>query len=528
MDRPTPVLFVLEGPVEDLLGGLESRFRLRVEDPPAGSRTYLDTFDGRLHAAERTLAFTPGPRTGTLELESLDGEHLRRARAKAPPAFAGDLPPGPLGETVAPWIDVRRLLPVAELRLQGPRVRVLDELDKTVVWIDVLTGTVAPPKGPQPWPGDSPDLASGDPAPLPPRLSVRPVRGYDEAFSDVVAALETDRGLLRAEEDLLTVALGVLGREPRGQGSKRVPELDPEMPAAVAVRTVHRELLKTIRANEKGTRLGLDPEFLHDFRVAVRRTRSALTQVQDVFPEADTERFKKELKWLGRATGPVRDLDVYLLKLPGYRQALGERVGPRLEPLGRFLAEHQELEQIELSEVLQSQRYRRLVTGWQAFLDRGSDDDAPNAHRPIREVVSARIRKLWRRVRERGRAITPETEASALHRLRIDGKKLRYLLELFGSLYPADEIRPLVRRLKKLQDNLGDFNDYEVQQRQLETFADLMVDEDLAPVPTLLAMGRLLEHLAQGQEREHRRFERRFRQFTSRENRRRFKTLFKD
>lgn len=525
MNRPAPVSFVLETPPEEVLGVLETRFPLRVEDPPSAPRTYLDTFDGRLHAAERTLAFTAGPRTGTLELESLDGEGIRRTRTKEAPVFAGDLPRGPLAEAVAPVIDVRRLLPVAELQIQGPRVRVLDELDKTVVRIEALTGTVAPADGPRPWPGDTPD-----PAPLPPRLLVRPVRGYDEAFQAVVATLETEPGLHRAEEDLLTLALGLLGREPRGQGSKRFPDLDPEIPAAEAARAVHRSLLATIRANEEGTRLGLDPEFLHDFRVAVRRTRSALGQVQGVFPEPDVERFKRELTWLGRATGPTRDLDVYRIKLAGYREALGDRVGPHLDPLGRFLAEHQEIEQTEMARALRSKRYRELLADWEAFLDRETPPEpasAPDANRPIREVTSKRIWTLWRRVHERGRAITPETEASALHRLRIDCKKLRYLLELFGGLYPADEIRPLVRRLKKLQDNLGDFNDYEVQQKRLETFADRMVDEDLAPVPTLLAMGRLLEHLARGQEEEHRRFAKRFRRFTSKGNRRRFRTLFK-
>jgi CHAD domain-containing protein len=528
MNRPAPVLLVLESPPEEVLRKLEERFPLRVDETPASPRIYLDTFDGRLHAADRTLAFTAGRGAGTLELGSLVGELLRRTRVREIPAFAADLPRGPLADAVAPLIDVRRLLPVAELRSEGPRLRLLDDLEKTVVRIEVLTGTVAPPDGPRPWPGEVPGSAL-DTAPLPPLLMVRPVRGYDEAFAAAVATLERELGLPRAQRDLLTVVLGALGRDPRGYGSKWAPELDPEMPAEEAARRVHRALLETIRANEEGTRLDLDPEFLHDFRVAVRRTRSALTQVKGVFPEPEVERFKNELAWLGQATGPTRDLDVYLLKLPGYREGLGDLGGSHLDPLRRFLAEHREIEQTKMAKVLRSKRYRELLEEWEAFLDRETPPEptaAPNARRPIREVVSARIWKLWRRVCQRGRRITPETEAADLHRLRIDCKKLRYLLELFGGLYPPDEIRLLVRRLKRLQDNLGDFNDYEVQQKRLEIFADRMVDEDLAPVPTLLAMGRLLEHMARGQEREHRRFEKRFGRFTSKGNRRRFRKLF--
>ena len=44
--------------------------------------------------------------------------------------------------------------------------------------------------------------------------------------------------------------------------------------------------LQTLRINEDGVRKDLDSEFLHDFRVAVRRTRSALSQIKGVFPAA--------------------------------------------------------------------------------------------------------------------------------------------------------------------------------------------------------------------------------------------------
>jgi len=537
MDRPTPILFELRIDPPEALARLKAVLSdgpstFLTDDPsPVATRTYLDTFDGRLHRAGRLLAFTPGRRGGRLELETLDGELVRRARSDEPHAFAEQLPPGPLAEEVVSVIAPRRLLPVAELRDPGVGLRLVDELDKTVVRLDLLGGTVAPGDGPWLW-GDRPPA----PAPMPPLLLVRPVRGYEEAFQAAISLLE-DRlaeELARATDDILTQALAVLGRGPRDYSSKLRLELDPEASAEAATREILWTLLATMRANEEGTRLDLDPELLHDFRVAVRRTRAVLGQVRGVFPAADVARFKKGFAWLGGATGPTRDLDVYLLKLPDYRAGLPRRIQPHLDPLGTFLQEHQRIEQAKLARLLRTKRYRTLLRDWEAFLKREpreeEQEEAPgteNARRPIRQVASERIWKAWQRVRRRGAKITSESEAAELHRLRIACKKLRYLLEVFRSLAPADQLQPPIQALKKLQDNLGDFNDYEVQQKRVAAFADQMVNEDLAPVPTLLAMGRLQARLDRGQRKERRRFEKRFRRFTSKDQRRRLEKLFK-
>ena len=74
---------------------------------------------------------------------------------------------------------------------------------------------------------------------------------------------------------------------------------------------LHR-LLDTMLANETGTREDIDSEFLHDFRVSVRRTRSAISQIKGVIPQKILDRFRPEFTWLGQITGPTRDMDVYL------------------------------------------------------------------------------------------------------------------------------------------------------------------------------------------------------------------------
>ena len=70
-----------------------------------------------------------------------------------------------------------------------------------------------------------------------------------------------------------------------------------------------------MRATLPGTIADVDSEFLHDFRVAVRRTRSLQRQLEPVFPPEPLAHFRSEFRWLQQATGPVRDLDVHQLDL---------------------------------------------------------------------------------------------------------------------------------------------------------------------------------------------------------------------
>src|SRR5512133_2304092 len=82
------------------------------------------------------------------------------------------------------------------------------------------------------------------------------------------------------------------------------------------LQTWYAEQLQAILANDAGTRLGADPEALHDQRVAVRRLRALLRLVRrldDAPPEL--EELRGELEWLGDRLGSVRDLDVMLSHL---------------------------------------------------------------------------------------------------------------------------------------------------------------------------------------------------------------------
>jgi CHAD domain-containing protein len=114
---------------------------------------------------------------------------------------------------------------------------------------------------------------------------------------------------------------------------------------------------------------------------------------------------------------------------------------------------------------------------------------------PLGPMVAKRIAKAQGRLLEHGRAITEESEPERLHDLRKDAKKLRYLIECFGSLFETAPRKTFVRRLKDLQDNLGEHQDAEVHIDQLAELAHDLHEARSVGVDALLAMGQLTESL---------------------------------
>jgi CHAD domain-containing protein len=410
---------------------------------------------------------------------------------------------------------MRRLLPVLHVEEEGLLVHILGAEEKTVARVRLLDSKVRVPG----------NLRTIE---LPSSLEIIPIKGYETAYERLVAFVEQELGLSQESEPGFQRAARASNISPGDYSSKFRAQLDPAMTMGEAAIAIHKILLGSILANEEGTRQDLDSEFLHDFRVAVRRTRSALSQIKRVFPESQVKHFRKEFAWLGQITGPSRDLDVYLLRMQEYKAILPESVREDLKPLHDFLKVRKQEEHRRLARALESERYRKLLRSWERFLEQPvpSTLSPRNAEEPVLVASSKRITKIYQRILRKGAAIDDESPVSALHKLRIDCKKLRYLLEFFRSLHEDCQIRKLIKSLRSLQDNLGDFNDFEVQQSTLKRFARSMLEEGKGDVETLMAMGRLVERLEAGQQRERKRFSKRFAKFASPANERMVRALF--
>jgi CHAD domain-containing protein len=409
---------------------------------------------------------------------------------------------------------MRELAPKVRIRSRINTLRILNKDDKTVAYLVFEENTLPRQQGTRSVKLDN-------------RAIVIPVKGYQEPCRQMAGLMEK-QGLAAANDDLMLVALSTIGVTPGNYSSKLDLTLDPAVRADQATRGILHRLLDIMLLNEAGMRTGTDTEFLHDFRVAIRRTRSALTQIKSVFPKRIVDRYKTEFAWLGQQTGPSRDLDVYLLNFDNYRDSLPAAMQADIEPLHEFLVRRQKIEHRALVKTLNSARYRRLIRNWRNFLEQPVNERTTmkNAGRPVIEVACKRIWSIYRRAIREGNAITAESPADDLHELRKTCKKLRYLMEFFQSLYPAGNIRELIQILKTLQDNLGDFQDYEVQVITLKRFSHQMVAEGLAPPDTLLAMGMLIDGLERRQQQAREEFSGRYAGFSQQDNQDRFRKLF--
>jgi CHAD domain-containing protein len=392
-------------------------------------------------------------------------------------------------------VGVRALAPVAKAVSVIRERPALNCDDKTVARVTLDRMSVSYPS----------------PATPPARLSVTALRGYQPQALRLGDALAGVPGIADATQSPLEAALASAGRRPGDYSGKINVELTPAMPAATALATVLIALLDTLEANVQGTVRDLDIEFLHDLRIAVRRTRSALKLAGSVLPAGLTGTYRPEFKWLGDLTTPTRDYDVYLLGFPGMAGSLVAAKPAELQPFHDYLARKRGAAQRQLARGLRSARFSRLAIGWRDALAA-----VPGKRRPTAATIAAaKITRAHQRVLAQGAAITAISPPESLHDLRKRCKELRYLLEIFGSLYDPGEQWQAVRELKGLQDCLGEFQDTQVQYEKIRAYAAQMMAERTAPAPTLLAMGEIAAGLIARQRQARSEFGGRFSDFAS-------------
>ena len=250
-------------------------------------------------------------------------------------------------------------------------------------------------------------------------------------------------------------------------------ELKPDAPIEASLRSILRWLFEGIVGNVPGLLEDQDPEFLHSLRVAIRRTRSAIGQISGVLPKQPLHHFKAEFRWLGAETSPCRDLDVLLLSIRQPPSEPGEAAAEAMQSIFAAAEIHRERAWRQAANAVRASRFEQLADDWRAFLHRPSAHGAltAKARQPTFEVAHGRVHKANRRLLERAEKLGRPPEANDLHRLRIDAKKLRYLLEFFACFFPADSVSARIDALKDLQDCLGASNDCTVQTEMLHRFA---------------------------------------------------------
>ena len=405
---------------------------------------YLDTFDRRLRRAGVVLEHVAFAGGGGLRYRELGRAAVRiEAPGAAPPAFARDVSHLRLHSLLSPLIDARRLLVVARTRGRLTVARGRNREGKVVLVMEYF-------------------IVRRGPA----RLTVCPLRGYERFARRVVRRLGEVEGIAPDRREPMLVA-------PEGPGAAFggtvIPDrvaLDPGERSDAACKRLLATLDAVMEMNAPAIEADLDPECLHDFRVAVRKARSLLGKMKGVFAPGVTRRLRSDLGWLGERTGPVRDLDIHLQE-PGLQE-----FGPAA--LRAFLEAARKREHRALCRALRSARGRRIRSTFRSFIERAppAQPRAGNALTPVAALSAVHILKAWRRIVAEGRAIGDDSPADSFHELRKSCKSLRYLLELFRAVHCAKPVGRTIARLKRLQDNLGAYQDLQVRRAMLRRFRE--------------------------------------------------------
>jgi len=496
--------------VKKMIRQLADTYTLKKEPAVTESFTIYDTFDWRLF----NKSFILHSSGNKLFLRKLTkGELSHSVEFSRVPVFIWDFPDSELKDKLMPIIKMRALMPLVEYHSRVTPYRIFNRDKKTVVRL----------VHEEIWPYRSKRRSA-----LTAHLSLSPVKGYPKYSRNLAKSLK-EAGLTSCtEKEYFLNALASADKKPGNYSAKVNIQLDPAMRSDRAAKVVLGFLLSVMRTNEAIFEKDLDTEVLHDFRVAIRRTRSALAQIKNVFPTRTTDRFKKSFAYVGKLSNDLRDLDVYLLNQDEYKAMLPVVLREDIDPLFRHLRKKREKAFQHVMRGLKSKKYAQIMKDWEAFLKKPPPDSATasNAELPVIDLARQRIYKKYRGVVKTGNKILANTEDKMLHILRIECKKLRYLMEFFASLFPRKKINALIEQLKNLQDNLGDFNDLCVQQEYLLNITAELPASQQQVKKTLVAIGSLIETLAHEKQSVKDAFAKTFMDFSAPENQELFRQLF--
>jgi triphosphatase len=264
--------------------------------------------------------------------------------------------------------------------------------------------------------------------------------------------------------------------------------LSPEMTAQEAFRVIAIECLRQMLANRPAIIEG-DVEGVHQMRVALRRLRAAMSSFSDVIADRDVQKIKSELRWITGELGPARDLDVFVSDVlaPMRDQRSGR---PGVPGLVRDFERRRVRAHKETVASVKSARFRELVLNTAEWIECGpwteGDNDLLRLRREQNVLVHAReeIARRRRKLRRKGKSLKTRTPFER-HRARIAGKKLRYAIEFFSSLFPKKaqkkKAEKMLAGLKDLQGALGALNDIAVRERMAEQVALAKTSAKAAP-----------------------------------------------
>jgi CHAD domain-containing protein/CYTH domain-containing protein len=251
---------------------------------------------------------------------------------------------------------------------------------------------------------------------------------------------------------------------------KSLSEITPFLPLDQALNTMIYLLVEEIKEYQET--LIKDPkevETLHQFRVTMRKLRALLQEFEPFFDPVWVKSHKKTLAGLMEETNAKRDNDVALIDIDSFKEQLSSKDQQSLDTLKSSLDGKEKKLKKKLITFMSS----KMLSEELEILSRSSQNSNQYLDTAKQPLILVAINVIDNRIKEiisEGRDLKKDTDKKAYHKLRIQFKKLRYLFELLSPVIEVSKLENALNHLKKIQTVLGEINDLEIQQKELDTF----------------------------------------------------------
>jgi CHAD domain-containing protein len=276
--------------------------------------------------------------------------------------------------------------------------------------------------------------------------------------------------------------------------SAKTPELASDMPCRGAALRSLDFYFRNFLWNERGVRIGIDPEFLHYFRVASKRLNTVLNVFKDYFPENDISRYKSTLKSLAPVLGKARDTDVYLEFLNDkVSREMGQKELKVFNKYKNFFLRRKKSRQKAVLKKLDSEDYKLFVHEFTNFISRISTMENISLDSPVSAIIDRSIRTKLEKLLNYSKKLNNKSSDSKLHGFRKKCRKLRYEVELSLNI-TGDHGMELDRKLIEFQRSLGSHHDAVTAGIKLKSF--LKTHKEYSKSRAMKKLGKLQEERA--------------------------------
>ncbi|MGH7231514.1 MAG: CHAD domain-containing protein, partial [Nitrospiraceae bacterium] len=283
-------------------------------------------------------------------------------------------------------------------------------------------------------------------------LTIEPIDADESALSRIETVLRSAGAVDGDEQPAIFRAIGL-------EIPPRQPAMPPAAPTIDHLKAKFAAEVEAILAHDPVTRLGVDPEDLHQMRVSTRRLRAILRAAKAMLVAEWADGLRAELAWLGEALGRVRDLDVLLHRFHNESAALDPLERRAFERLLVSLEAERAEARAAMLGGLRSDRYLQLLDRLRAAAD--APETVPSTL-SLRDLAAGEFKKL----RQTVQALVPDPPDSELHAVRIKVRRARYAAELAEVAVGRPATR-FIERAKTLQQILGQHQDAVVAEDRL-------------------------------------------------------------